>query len=382
MANRTHRRAEGVPNRIDTAEEIQLALNGWLADLARTVRRRTPTESKAFLAEMRELHATAAAKAPRQGTEGPLDSASSLARRAPSTRGRGKSQRSLTLVEAARTILEEIQPASVRAVSYRLFTMGLIPSMAKTSTSRVSKQITWAREQGLISWGWIVDETREAERVSAWADPAAFIETVQRSYRRDRWIDQPDWIEIWSEKGTIRGTLAPVLHEYGVTFRVMHGFASSTAVHQIAEETQRATKRLTVFYVGDWDPSGMHMSAVDLPSRLTRYDGEARLVRLALDERDLASLPSFSVETKRGDPRYRWFRARHGGTCWELDALSPVVLRDRVEQAILDRLDLAAWGRAAITERAECESLDTILQTWPGISSQGSKYSPPTSGRG
>lgn len=92
---------------------------------------------------------------------------------------------------------------------------------------------------------------------------------TDQTQRRDRWTDQPDWIEIWSEKGTIRGTLAPVLHNYGVTFRVMHGFASSTAIHQIAEETRRAAKRLTVFYVGDWDPSGMHMSALDLPS--TRF---------------------------------------------------------------------------------------------------------------
>jgi hypothetical protein len=103
-----------------------------------------------------------------------------------------------------------------------------------------------------------------------------------------------------------------------------------------------------------------------------------RLCRIRLTEPDTRSgLPSFSVETKRGDPRYRWFMAHHGATCWELDALSPVVLRDRVEQAILDRLDPAAWNRAAITERAECESLETILSTWPSISGQGSKYSRP-----
>jgi hypothetical protein len=59
-----------------------------------------------------------------------------------------------------------------------------------------------------------------------------------------------------------------------------------------------------------------------------------------------------------------------------LDALSPVVLRNRLEQAILDRLDLAAWRRAEVTEAAERESLLSILSTWPGISGQASKYSP------
>jgi hypothetical protein len=245
--------------------------------------------------------------------------------------------------------------------------------MAKASTTRVSRQLTWAREQGAIPWEWIVDETREAERVSAWENPAAFIKTVQRSYRRDRWTDQPEWLEVWSEKGTIRGTLAPVLQDYGVTFRVMHGFASSTAVHQVAEETQRASKALTVLYVGDWDPSGMHMSDVDLPSRLARYDGDAQLIRLALTAADLPQLPSFSADTKRRDPRHRWFTALYGAQCWELDALSPVLLRNRIEHAILERLDRTAWERAAVTERAECESLESILRTWPGIPDQVSK---------
>jgi hypothetical protein len=63
-----------------------------------------------------------------------------------------------------------------------------------------------------------------------------------------------------------------------------------------------------------------------------------------------------------------------GGRCWELDALSPVVLRDRVEQAIVDRLDQAAWDRAEIVEQAERESLTTILNTWPGISRPAQKY--------
>lgn len=42
---------------------------------------------------------------------------------------RGKSGRSIKLIAAAQCILEEIQPASVRAVCYRLFVEGLIPYM-------------------------------------------------------------------------------------------------------------------------------------------------------------------------------------------------------------------------------------------------------------
>jgi hypothetical protein len=292
--------------------------------------------------------------------------------------GRWKSRRSLDLIDAAITILEEIQPCSVRAVCYQLFTKGVIASMAKSETNRVSTQLTWAREHGLLPWHWIMDETRDAERVNAWEDPAAYVETVKRAYRRDRWADQPKRVEVWSEKGTIRGTLAPVLNEYGVTFRVMHGYTSATTAYQVARESRndRRERPMIAFYLGDWDPSGLHMSMVDLPTRTTEYGGVITLHRLALDHIDIASgtLPSFPVETKARDPRYRWFRRTYGDACWELDALSPVILRDRVETAIRRCLDPDAWQRADVVERAERESLETILSTWPGISRPAQKY--------
>jgi len=296
--------------------------------------------------------------------------------------GRGKSARSLDLIDAAHDILVEIQPASVRAVCYKLFALDMIASMAKSETNRVSVQLTWGRETGAIPWDWIVDDTREPERIAAWKDPAAFVQTVKRSYRRDRWADQSRRVEVWSEKSTIGGILAPVLENYGVAFRVMHGYGSTTAVHQAADESLGDSRTLTVLYLGDWDPSGLHMSEVDLPRRLERYDGDVDLYRLALTEADTETgLPSFPASTKQRDPRYRWFVERYGSTCWELDALSPVILRQRVEGAIFGRLDLQAWNRASIAEAAEIESLSTILAKWPkSISRQASKCDPRAAG--
>jgi hypothetical protein len=294
-------------------------------------------------------------------------------------RGRGKAAKTVALIEAAHAILAEIQPATVRAVCYRLFTLGLIPNMGKSATNAVSRQLTWAREQQIIPWSWIVDETRAPERVAAWENPEQYIDVVQRSYRRDRWTDQPAWIEVWSEKGTIRGMLAPVLDAYGVTFRVMHGYGSATAIHQAADEIAGRLQVLTMFYVGDWDPSGLHMSAVDLPARMAEYGGAIEMIRLALTAQDTTPrLPSFSVETKCHDTRYRWFVEHYGTRCWELDALNPIVLRDRVEAAIRERIDWQAWERADVVERAERESLTTILQAWPGISRQATKNRAPT----
>ncbi len=181
-------------------------------------------------------------------------------------RGRGKAPATLRLIEACQEILREIQPATVRAVCYRLFTMGLIPDMSKNST-KVSTQLVWAREQCQIL-EWLVDETREAERMGTGSDSDAIIRAAVNGYRRDYWQDQPYRVEVWSEKGTVRGTVAPVLDELGVTFRVMHGFASATTINTIADESIADPRPFIALYIGDFDPSGMFMSEVDLPDRV------------------------------------------------------------------------------------------------------------------
>lgn len=336
--------------------DVSTAIARWVAEYSRDDARLTPAQRRAR-DECKRLWMVAQ----RAQQEAHDDSA----RR---RRGRGKSRRNLELLERLGPIVESIQPASVRAVGYQSFTRGLQPDMSKASMNRLSTLLTYAREAGRMPWEWIVDETREPERVNAWADPSAYIATVRRSYRRDRWTSQAGRLEVWSEKGTIRGTLRPVLDAYGTTFRVMHGYASATALHDAAQDSVHSEKPLTVLYVGDWDPSGLHMSEIDLPRRLTAYGGDLTLIRLALTEADTRSgLPSFATESKRRDARFRWYADRYGPRCWELDALSPVVLRDRLEQAIVARLDIEAWRQADAAERAECESLAAILQTWPGV---------------
>lgn len=277
---------------------------------------------------------------------------------------RGRGSRSIRLIEAAKQILSEIQPASVRALCYRLFVAGLILDMGKSSTNSVSRLLRIARENGEVPWSWIVDESREAETVPTWSNPDEIIETAVRTYRRNCWQDQPCLVEVWSEKGTVRGTLSPVLKKYGVTFRVMHGYASATVINDVAEMSSASPKPLIALYVGDWDPSGKHMSDIDLPERLTRYGGRLELTRIALLRHDLGDLPSFRPQTKRQDPRYRWFMRNVRTHCYELDAMPPPDLRDRVEQQIRARIDIDLWDHAGMIERAEVESMQNFHESW------------------
>lgn len=279
--------------------------------------------------------------------------------------GRGLAQKSLDLIEASRIILEQTHPNTVRGVCYQLFIQKMIPDMSRSSTAKVSAQLVNAREMGIIPWEHIVDETRAPERISAWSDLNDYSETVLRAYRKDFWERQPCRIEVCSEKGTVRGVLAPVLDEFAITFHVFHGFGGATAVHDLAESSAGMDEPLILLYVGDYDPSGMCMSEKDLPERLDRYDGNVSLQRIALVENDCTShLPSFRAAEKRKDPRYRWFVDRYGGTCWELDAMDPNVLRDRVRDAILGLIDRDAWSHCLTVQHAERESLKTFFENF------------------
>ncbi len=141
-----------------------------------------------------------------------------------SKKGRGRAQRSLDLIEAMRIAAAAAQPITGRGIGYKLFIAGLIPSMARNEMQRVYRLLKEAREQGIIPWEWIVDETRAIERVATWADPAEYARSVARSYRRDFWDQQPQRVQVWSEKGTVRGVLRPVLDQYAVGFFPVHGF--------------------------------------------------------------------------------------------------------------------------------------------------------------
>lgn len=250
-----------------------------------------------------------------------------------------------------------------QGVGYKLFTAGLIPSMARNEMQRVYRLLKEAREQGDIPWEWIVDETRSLERTSTWDNPEQYARCVARSYRRDFWNQQPIRTEVWSEKGTVRGVLQPVLDEYAVGFRVMHGFTSATTVYDAAQDDDG--RDLIVLYVGDYDPSGMFMSEHDLPSRVSKYDGDHITIdRVALTPDQVRALPSFPASDKKKDTRYKWFRSNYGDRCWELDAMDPNDLRDCVQAAIEELIEPIAWERCEVVNKAEQESLKTILQGW------------------
>ena len=288
---------------------------------------------------------------------------------ASSKKVRGRSKRTLALIEAMKKIAQETHPITGRGIGYKLFTAGLIDSM--NDMNAVYRALKTAREEGTIPWDWIVDETRELELVSTWADPSQCADGF--FYRRDLWQTQPHTVEVWSEKGTVRGVLWPVLARLGVGFRVLHGFSSATTVWDVSNRGID-DRPLVALYIGDYDPSGLCMSEHDLPQRIKEYGGDhIDLRRIALTADQTGSLRSFPASDKgpkggkKGDPRYGWFVKNFGDRCWELDAMDPRDLRSLVENEINTRIDRDLWQQQETHQEREKKSIETLLRWWANV---------------
>ena len=278
------------------------------------------------------------------------------------TRGqRGLARATIALANSCLEIIKTVQPITVRGVCYRLFVAGLIDSMAVKNTQKISRLLVRLREDGYLPWEWIVDDSRRTERKPHWTDIKEYAGVIEQSYRRDFWEHQRYRVVVISEKSTVAGILRPVLHEYGIPFMSLHGYNSATKVYELAQEIQ-TDRRVHVFlYVGDFDCSGMHMSEIDLPSRLKQYGADGfHLIRVALDDTHIRNLPSF--QAKQTDPRYRWYVGKYGVNAWELDAMDPNTLRDGVRKPIEVFVEKQAWERHKRTEDAEKETVKRVAE--------------------
>ena len=272
---------------------------------------------------------------------------------------RGRAQATLDLIETSRKISELCQPITVRGVCYKLFVAGKIDSMALKNTQKISRKLTQAREEGIIPWEWIVDESRQLEGIPAYSNLAEYGEMVARRYRRDFWADQDYSITIVSEKATVAGVLRPLLDSHGISFFAAHGWNSATKIHELAEQVQSDRRQWIFLYVGDYDPSGMAMSDYDFTDRLRRYGAkDFKFRRIALTKNDTAKLPSFAAKSQ--DSRYAEYRKKYGDKAWELDAMDPVKLRQRVAAHIDKYIDRDAWKRHKIVEEAERQTTERV----------------------
>ena len=311
---------------------------------------------------------------------------------------------------------------TIRQIFYRLVSERLLPNHIRAYKA-LDDKLTKLREKGLEELGLRIGRKEECtEDVEDGIHPGAFRDTSRRviggdigfsslqeyfdqvlrylevAYTRKRWENQPKQVIIWLEKEALAGVLEDIAKKYRVKLIPSRGYPSFTYVFKHLVQTIDLNKPLVVLLLTDFDPSGQDMVR-DLKKRVLRYvydyysylmdkedydgaikvdyhieineDGyywreyeyegiEIKKVALTKDQVIKYNLPP--LPAKKGDPRYEWFKRNYGDKATELDALPPEVLRQLVEDAIIENIDVDAWEEVQHKEKGEKERIKEIIQ--------------------
>lgn len=230
---------------------------------------------------------------------------------------------------------------TLRQLYYQLVSKIFIKNKA-SEYDRIGRIVGNARKAGLLDWNIIIDRTRHISKLNHWQDPGEIIRYFSHSYHIDTRIDQPTYIEIWSEKDALAGVLEPTCDKHDVPLFICRGYSSITAKHDAAKRFSRYEDRNpTVIYLGDHDPSGLDMPR-ELRGSFDMYECffvEIRRIALSMTQIEEYSLPP--NPTKSTDSRAAKYFAEHGYQSWELDALRPDVLTKLVDDVISELTDHA-----------------------------------------
>jgi len=270
----------------------------------------------------------------------------------------GRHVKTLQLLNEVNDILSTHHPMTVRQVYYQLVSRQVIKN-DRSQYQAVSNVLVDARQEGTIPWDWIEDRLRRPRHVLMWEDLGDFSETIIQSYRRNVWLDQSTYIEVWLEKDALSGIFEDALDPYGVTLNVGRGYDGWDSIHNAAERYSER-EDVTVLYFGDLDPSGDDMVR-SLEERLGFFNCFPEIIKCALTDEDVTRYNLPPDMTKKTDTRRAAFVARHGDIAVELDALPVDVLRDRLVAEVESRIDMVALAETRETEQAEIAKLAGLL---------------------
>lgn len=279
---------------------------------------------------------------------------------------------SLQRVEQANEIMQEYDDQgyelTLRQLYYQFVARGLIENSIR-SYKNLGAIINDGRMAGMVDWDHIVDRTRSLQGLSTQHSPSSALHRASYHYREDKWINQPNHIEVWVEKEALAGVVWEACRGLQLDYFAAKGYASASSIYAAAQRFHRAKrqgKKIIIFYLGDFDPSGLDMDR-DIRDRLSLMRADVRLERIALTWEQVQHYDPPPNPAKTTDSRAADYIATYGDESWELDALEPAVLvkliRDAVEQVRDDDL----WVDAEAAETQNKRIIEAVSNQWDEV---------------
>jgi hypothetical protein len=254
-------------------------------------------------------------------------------------------------------LLQDDNPMTVRQVFYRLVSMGAVGKTEAEYKGTVCRLLVEMRRGGLIPFGWIADNTRWQRKPTTFNSLEDALTRTAQTYRRAVWEEQDAYVEVWLEKDALAGVVMDVTVEWDVPLMVTRGYPSLTFIHGAAATIARCGKPVYLYYLGDYDPSGL-----DIPRTVERGIREfapwakVHFERVAVTPAQIEEFSLITRPTKKTDSRSRNF----AGESVEVDAIPPDTLRELVRGCIMRHVDTHAQEVLEVAEKSEREQLQKI----------------------
>jgi hypothetical protein len=199
----------------------------------------------------------------------------------------------------------------------------------------------------------------------------ALAETA-RLYRRNRWGDLPDYLQVWCEKEALAGVAWDVTDDEGVSLWVARGYASISYLHDAASHLNaalRAGKTCYVYNLGDHDPSGCDAwaSVVEELRGFAEAPERVHFARLAVTPGQIRAMNLPTRPTKQSDSRAAGFE----GESVELDAIPPDGLRRIIREAVEAHVPPHVREMSARVEEQERQTLRSLSDYFGDASGDG-----------
>lgn len=259
---------------------------------------------------------------------------------------------------------------TLRQLYYQLVSRDIIPNK-QSEYSKLSTLLKEGRMGGVVDWDAIEDRLRQPSVPSSWDTPQDAMDSLIAQYKLPRMEGQTTYIEVWVEKDALSGVLKRVTKKYHIPILVNRGYSSASAMFDAYNRFKNGINAIicedkepevVIFYLGDFDPSGMDMIR-DVEQRIREFANRdfeefpLKVIPIALTKEQIKKYNPPPNPAKRTDPRAKAFISKHGATSWEVDALPPNVLNKLLEDAIKKHINIYLFEEIVNRESLDKQKL-------------------------
>ncbi|MFA6552406.1 MAG: hypothetical protein WCT19_02785, partial [Candidatus Paceibacterota bacterium] len=170
------------------------------------------------------------------------------------------------------------------------------------------------------------------------------------------------YVETWCEKAV---AISQITKKYDINLFAGGGYRSGSSLHKAAERFKYTGKPGVILYLGDFDPSGLDIER-DIETRMKEiFDIEIDVQRVLLTRQDIIDYELLPSPVKSTDTRTSGYIEKNDlEDAYELDALLPDVLAEKLEEAIRRNIDIELYETQLKKWEEDDAKIAKFIKAW------------------